>query len=88
MKIVRLNRRYNMYELGYTHALRWDEWSSKTCSRYEKVLENAYGWHHFDRGRSTHWFSGFGHRVSGCNRRPYFIYVRSEAILTAILLAA
>ncbi len=77
-----------MYELGYTHALRWDEWSSKTCGRYEKVLENAYGWHHFNRDRSS-WYSGFGHRASGrYTRRPYFIYVRSEAILTSLLLAA
>jgi hypothetical protein len=85
MKIVKLNRRYNMYDCGYTHALRWDSWDSKTCSRYEKVLGDLYGWHGYSETRAQ-WYSGFGSRKGG-GRRPYFIYVRSEAMLTTMLLS-
>ena len=90
MKIIRLNRRYNMYDLGYTHALRWDLWDSKTCSRYESILGELYGWHGYSRTSHAQWYSGFGSRGNrGLNgpRRPYFIYVRNEAMITSVLLA-
>lgn len=73
-----------MYDLGYNYALRWDNWDSKTCGRYETAMGDLYGWHNYRRGQSS-WYSGFGSRQVA-QRRPYFIYVRNEAMLTAAML--
>jgi hypothetical protein len=89
VKIVKLNRRYKMYDKGYTHAMRWASWNSRECPLYENSLTQLYGWHGYTEGKSV-WYAEFGSRVYNRHgsARPYFIYVKDESVITAALLMA
>jgi len=88
MKVIKLNRRYKMYEYGFTHAFRWERWEFNDIRPYERSLINLYGVQSYDYQRSS-WISVFG---SSTNKKtgykPYYLYVRGEPMLTATLLGA
>lgn len=83
MKVIKLNRRYKMFkDRGHTVGLRFDGWSSD-AGPYEAYLRKIYGtdWNNIS------WHSYFGTRPTTHTSRPYFITLRDEKILTAMLLA-
>jgi hypothetical protein len=85
MKIIKLNRRYKAFkEEGHTVGLRFDSWSAE-AGPYEKYLTKMYG----SQYAYNHnvWRCGFGSRSGRNNPRPYFITMRDEKVLTAMLLA-
>ena len=88
MKVVKLNHRYKMYKHGFTHALRWNRWEFDDIRPYERSLINLYGVPSYDYQRAS-WVSVFGasvNRKSGY--KPYYLYVRSEQMLTMTMLKA
>ena len=86
MKIIKLNRRYKAFkELGHTVGLRFDSWCNE-AGPYEKYLTKMYG-SQYMHNNSSQWKSGFGSRPNTNSPRPYFITMRDEKVLTALLLA-
>lgn len=85
MKIVKLNRRFKMYQDGFTHALRWNRWDHSKINPYEKVFAKLYGRASYDY-RTAAWASMFGISQGTNGYKPYFIYVRNESMITAALL--
>lgn len=88
MKVIKLDRRHNLYRKGFTHALRFNNWDT-TVNNFEKVLQNKYPVNSSNWRNSmweTHW--GKAVRTSrGGRSRPYWIGVKNEAILTQVLLS-
>jgi hypothetical protein len=72
VKIVKLDRRHNLYHKGYTYAFRVPRWTPES-NKIEKAVKELEGW----RWDNTFWGKdkGFG--------RPYYIGVRNES--TAIM---
>jgi hypothetical protein len=75
-----------MYYHGYTHAIRFDRWDFIDVSPYESAMERVFGPHRYDRSRGD-WYSSFGTKNSSTGYKPYYIYVRSEEMITMTLLA-
>lgn len=87
MKVVKLNSKFKRFREGYTHAMRWDRWDYKLVSPYEKYFARVHGYHGYSSDGNA-WFAGFGDtRDRVTKRRPYFIYVSHEHLITAALLA-
>ena len=85
MKIIKLNRRYKAFkEEGHTVGLRFDSWCNE-AGPYEKYLTKLYGSQY--AYNNIQWRCGFGSRSGRNNPRPYFITLRDEKVLTAMLLA-
>jgi hypothetical protein len=84
MKIIKLDKRYNMCKEGYTHAMRWHRWEPSTVNPYEDAMAKLYGADGYAKGNS--WRAAFGHVVKGNKYNPYFIYVKSESMLTMMML--
>lgn len=80
MKIIKLDNRYKCYKQGFTHAISFTFFTEDAIN-IERYLYNKYG-HSSTRGQ---WYAWFGKR---CNyRRPFYIAVRHESIITMILLS-
>ena len=83
MKIIKLNRRYKMFkERGHTIGLKFAGWYMD-ASPYETYLKKVYG-SDWDK---INWHGYYGTRPTTTTSRPYFITMRDEKILTAMLLA-
>ena len=83
MKVIKLNRRYKMFkERGHTIGLKFDTWY-KEADVFEAYLRKIYGmdWN------NVSWHGYYGTRPTTTNSRPYFITIRDEKMLTAMLLA-
>jgi len=84
MKVLKLNRRWKQYkEHGHTMCFRFDGWNQEATA-VEKILRGLCetgGWI-----RDGEWYGYYGQaRVYG-DSRPYFITVRDENIVSAVLL--
>lgn len=79
MKIVRLNKTHKLFHEGYTHAVRYTNWSDGASS-CEKAMSSLYG----DS-------ANYGNRRSGWKyywgRTAYWIGVKDDSMLTMMLLA-
>jgi hypothetical protein len=85
MKIIKLNRRYKAFkEQGHTVGLRFYSWCNE-AGPYEKYLTKMYGSQY--AYNHNEWRCGFGSRPRRNEPRPYFITLRDEKVLTAMLLA-
>ena len=76
-----------MYQRGFTHALRWNKWDFERIIPYENTLEKLYGNMSYDFDRSI-WAGTFGARDRRTGSMPYYVYLRNEEMLTAVLLCA
>jgi hypothetical protein len=79
MKIVKLDRRYNAFNDGYTHALRFDA-CCQTSDRIIRFLDERY------REACGVWHSNFG-SVNNTGRRTFWINFRNEADIALVLLS-
>jgi hypothetical protein len=75
MKLVKLDRRHNLYHKGYTYAFRVNRWAHDS-NKIERVVKELEGW----RWDNTFW----GKYRDGV--RPYYIGVRNESTATMVLL--
>ena len=80
MKIVKLNKTHKLFHEGYTHAVRYTNWSDGASS-CEKTMTSLYGDSaNYYSGRSARWKYYWG-------RTAYWIGVEDESMLTMLLLA-
>ena len=84
MKIIKLDKRFSMYKEGYTHAMRWSRWEPGIINPYEEAMRKMYGENWYTKGNS--WTIQFGNKSKSSEFTPYFIYVKSESMLTMLLL--
>ena len=80
MKVIKLDRRHNLYHKGYQWAFKFDGWTSEagTVERAVKKLE-GYSWN------NTFWGKA-GSKSNGFAPRPYHVGVKSESTATMVLL--
>lgn len=86
-KVIKLNRRYKLYkEHGFTHAIRFNSWSTE-AGKVESFLRERYGSEYmWGRQYQTMWKTHWG-KSNGRDPRPYFIGVRDEEIIFMAKLA-
>jgi len=84
MKIIRLDRRFRVYqEANFTWAMTWPKTSdnfSIVC-RMEELMTDLFG----DQYEQPYYINGWRSTFGG---RYFYIYVRERPMLTAVLLAA
>jgi hypothetical protein len=88
MKIVKLNRNHTAFSEGYTHALRFSEYTESRP--YVEILDRAYGTYPYSRLSRRYapvWYADFGSRDKKTGMKAYWINLRNEADLTMVLLA-
>lgn len=86
MRVVKLNRRYTLGKVGFTHALRFSS-DNAQASRIRKIMYDMHGdgWNRWYRQGDFAW--GI-YRSPERSRRTYWIGVKNEADLTAAILMA
>ena len=88
MKIVKLDRRHRLFRKGMAYAFKFEnDWDER--ARVENILRGMYGWEYANREWST--FRGkciLEKSPSGLQSRtyPYWVGVRNEADITAVML--
>lgn len=93
MKIIKLDRRYKLFGQGFTHAFHGSYASDPKLGSVARYFERVYGNCRLDG--SGPWCANFSQgrmRVQMANggsytTQPYLIAVRSEADITAAVLA-
>jgi hypothetical protein len=75
MKVIKLDRRHNLYHKGYRYAFRVNRWTTDS-NKIEKAVKDLEGW----RWDSTFWGKNDG------NSRPYYIGFRNESTATMAML--
>lgn len=86
MKVIKLNRRYKYYQHGFTHAIKFPEWTSMS-RQVESFLINQYGpepWTTKEKIQHP-WIGGYQFHTK--RPHPFMFYVKNEAVITLILLA-
>jgi len=85
MKIVKLDNRHGAFKEGYSHALRFESWSSEV-SKIEKKVSDLFGIAGWRRREANTWYAEFGSKGNYRNK-PYWIFFRDEASITFLWLA-
>ncbi len=76
MKIVKLDRRHNLFHKGYSHAFVVNRWTADT-NRLERAVKELEGYR---------WDSTFWGKAPKYGTRPFYIGVKNESTLTLALL--
>ena len=87
MKVVKLRKNWNLYKRGFTHAFRFESWREEN-GHVIKALNKIYNNRQW-RGKYYAWDIADGQwHVDATGRWvcPYYIGVRSEAVITQVLL--
>ena len=88
MEVVKLNRSHKLSKHGFTHAWRFCPYDVVKCTRIEGILGKMHSYEHWwmvDPHQRA-WLAGFGAKNKGNGRLVYWIAVRNEADVTAVLL--
>jgi len=75
MKLIKLDRRHNLYHKGYRYAFRVNRWNTDT-NKIEKAVKELEGW----RWDMTFW----GKQTP--TGRPYYIGMKNESTATIAML--
>jgi len=75
VKVVKLDRRHNLYHKGYPYAFRLSRWDTD-AHKIERAVKELEGW----RWDNTFWGKDKG------NGRPYYVGVKNESTLTMVML--
>ena len=81
MKLLKLDRRHNLYHKGYRYAFLIDRWSSDS-NKIENAVKELEGWH-WD---STFWGKAKFNKTLGYTARPYYVGFRNESTATITML--
>ena len=81
MKLIKLDRRHNLYHKGYCYAFVIDRWSSDS-NRIEKAVKELEGWH-WD---CTFWGKSKFNTILGYTSRPYYVGFKNESTATMAML--
>jgi hypothetical protein len=79
VKLIKLDRRHNLYHKGYRYAFRVDRWTADS-NKIEKVVKELEGW----RWDCTFW--GKPNNKNLVPVRPYYIGMRNESTATMAML--
>jgi hypothetical protein len=86
MKVIKLNRRFNVFkEHGHETAVRFSSYGAK-ASALERVCRDRFGDNVVWNKNGT-WHGWFGKKRSGMHHSPYFISFRKESDLSFVLIA-
>lgn len=77
MKVIKLDRRHNLYHKGYRYAFLVDRFSTDS-NRIEKAVKELEGW----RWDCTFW----GKPKTNSWTRPYYVGFKNESTATMALL--
>lgn len=82
MKIIKLDRRHNLYRKGYVWAFRFEGWDSR-ASKVENAVNSleGSGWY-----RRTFWGKTKKTAYSHRSISPYYIGVKNESTITMVML--
>ncbi len=81
MKLIKLDRRHNLYHKGYRFAFLIDRWSTDS-NQIEKAVKDLEGW----RWDSTFWGKAKFNKRLGYTARPYYVGFRNESTATMAML--
>jgi hypothetical protein len=81
MKLIKLDRRHNLYHKGYTVAFVFERWS-KECNQIESAVKQLEGY----RWDNTFWGKSKMNKCLGYSSRPYYVGVKNESTATMALL--
>ena len=83
MKVIKLDRRHNLYHKGYHYAFLFEHgrWTTEANS-LEKAVKQLEGY----RWDSTFWGKSRFNDVIGYTSRPYYVGFRNESTATMALL--
>ena len=76
MKLIKLDRRHNLYHKGYTYAFVINRWSDDS-SKVERAVKDLEGFQ---------WDSTFWGKAPTFGSRPYYIGFKKESTATMALL--
>jgi len=84
MRVVKLNRRYALGKVGFTHALRFPR-DNAQAAQIRKIMYDMHGdgWNRWYNSKERAW--GY-YRSPERSRPTYWIGVKNEADLTAAIL--
>jgi len=75
VKLIKLDRRHNLYHKGYRYAFRVNRWQADS-NKIEQAVKELEGW----RWDMTFWGKDKG------DGRPYYIGMKNESTATMALL--
>lgn len=88
MKVVKVGRRWKLYEQGFPVAIRFESWADCRDSKIEDWLRTNRGYEYAQHSQwKSHWGTSTKLTSAGHSSRPYFIGLRTEADVTVVLLA-
>ena len=76
MKLIKLDRRHNLYHKGYRYAFRVNRWNADS-NKLERAVKELEGFR---------WDNTFWGKVNGYDTRPYYIGMISESTATMAML--
>jgi hypothetical protein len=96
MKIVKLNRRFNIHKnYGFQVGLKFGSWDDNAREVEEfckkRFGKEAWGLRYnypaaIRKADTGDWSSQFGQKAKSDKRTPYWIYLRNESMLTMLML--
>jgi len=81
MKVIKLDRRHNLYHKGYRYAFLIERWS-KDSNRIESAVKELEGY----RWDCTFWGKAKFDDKLGYTARPYYVGFKNESTATMALL--
>lgn len=81
MKLIKLDRRHNLYHKGYGLAFKFDGWNTH-ASMVEIAVQRLEGYH----WNNTFWGKAIRSEFGYIVVRPYYIAVKNESTATMVLL--
>lgn len=76
MKLIKLDRRHNLYHKGYRYAFRVNRWNADS-SRIERAVKELEGFR---------WDNTFWGKANHYETRPYYIGMINESTATMAML--
>lgn len=81
MKLIKLDRRHNLYHKGYRYAFLINRFNEES-NKLEKAVKELEGW----SWDMTFWGKPKTNKYTGHTSRPYYVGVRNESTATMALL--
>jgi len=81
MKVIKLDRRHNLYHKGYRYAFLVERFNSDS-NKIERAIKELEGF----RWDNTFWGKSKFNRILGYTARPYYVGFKNESTATMALL--
>lgn len=81
MKVIKLDRRHNLYHKGYRYAFLVERFNSDS-NKIERAIKELEGF----RWDNTFWGKSKFNRILGYTSRPYYVGFKNESTATMAML--